>query len=112
MTSADSNILTETGLEADVLIGALGRMLLIRRFEECAQKLFTQGRLPGFVHLYIGQEAVAVGACTALRPEDLLVAACCSGDVSFTETDLHLHHNRLAYHQTICFWRIGSWQRC
>ncbi len=45
-------------------------MLLIRRFEERALKLFTAGRLPGFVHLYIGEEAVAVGACSALEPGD------------------------------------------
>ncbi len=70
----EPDVVAETGLEHDVLVGALGRMLLIRRFEERTQKLFTLGHLPGFVHLYIGQEAVAVGACTALRAEDRITS--------------------------------------
>lgn len=61
-------------LDADGLIQALGQMLLIRAFEERVQKLFTQGRLPGFVHLYIGQEAVAVGASVALREGDQITS--------------------------------------
>ncbi len=68
------NVLAETSLEPEVLVGALGRMLLIRHFEERTRKLFTLGRLPGFVHLYIGQEAVAVGACTALTADDRITS--------------------------------------
>jgi acetoin:2,6-dichlorophenolindophenol oxidoreductase subunit alpha len=71
---ATPDIRAETGLEAQVLIDALGRMLLIRHFEERTRKLFSAGRLPGFVHLYIGQEAVAVGACTALGPLDKITS--------------------------------------
>lgn len=69
-----ADVLSETGLDSAALIAALGRMLLIRRFEERTQKLFALGRLPGFVHLYIGQEAVAAGACTALGPDDKITS--------------------------------------
>ncbi|MBI5516380.1 MAG: pyruvate dehydrogenase (acetyl-transferring) E1 component subunit alpha [Deltaproteobacteria bacterium] len=48
-------------------------MLLIRRFEEAAAKAYSQGRIGGFLHLYIGQEASAVGALSALGPEDYIV---------------------------------------
>ena len=66
-------VLEETGLDLGAVKAALGRMLLIRHFEDQTRKLFTAGRLPGFVHLYIGQEAVAVGACTALEPLEQLL---------------------------------------
>lgn len=46
------------------------KMSLIRRFEERAEEAYGQGKIGGFLHLYIGEEAVAVGAMTALRPED------------------------------------------
>ena len=52
----------------------LQRMLLIRRFEERAVELYQAGKVRGFLHLYIGEEAVAVGAMEALRPEDAIVA--------------------------------------
>lgn len=50
-------------------------MLLIRRVEELAAKAYTQKKILGFCHLYIGQEAVAVGASAALRPSDTVVTA-------------------------------------
>ena len=46
------------------------RMARIRAFEREVQELFKHGKLPGFVHLYIGEEAVAVGACSALARRD------------------------------------------
>ncbi len=46
------------------------QMLRIRRFEETVNQLFLEGRMPGTLHLYIGQEACAVGVCEALRPDD------------------------------------------
>jgi acetoin:2,6-dichlorophenolindophenol oxidoreductase subunit alpha len=49
-------------------------MLLIRRFEERCNALFLQGRIPSTLHLYIGQEAVAVGVCAALRRDDYLTS--------------------------------------
>ncbi|HSE06848.1 MAG TPA: thiamine pyrophosphate-dependent enzyme, partial [Methylomirabilota bacterium] len=52
----------------------LRQMLLIRRFEEKAAELYSLGKIRGFLHLYIGEEAVAVGAMQALTPEDAIVA--------------------------------------
>jgi len=49
-------------------------MLRIRRFEEKCAELYSGGKIRGFLHLYIGEEAVAVGAMQALRPEDAVVA--------------------------------------
>jgi pyruvate dehydrogenase E1 component alpha subunit len=52
----------------------LREMLRIRRFEEKCAELYSAGRIRGFLHLYIGQEAVAVGALQALEPSDAIVA--------------------------------------
>jgi pyruvate dehydrogenase E1 component alpha subunit len=52
----------------------LHQMLRIRRFEEKAAELYTLMKIRGFLHLYIGEEAVAVGVCEALEPEDAVVA--------------------------------------
>jgi pyruvate dehydrogenase E1 component alpha subunit len=49
-------------------------MLKIRRFEERVSELFSNGLIPGFVHLYIGQEAVAVGVCANLVKDDYLTS--------------------------------------
>lgn len=49
------------------------QMFLIRRLEEEAARAYAQGKIGGFLHLYIGQEAVAVGSIAALRPEDYVV---------------------------------------
>jgi pyruvate dehydrogenase E1 component alpha subunit len=48
-------------------------MLLIRRVEEESARGYAEGKIGGFLHLYIGQEAVAVGATAALKPEDYVV---------------------------------------
>jgi pyruvate dehydrogenase E1 component alpha subunit len=53
----------------------LRRMILIRRFEERAGEAYAQGKIGGFCHLYIGQEAVATGTIAALRADDYLFAA-------------------------------------
>ena len=52
----------------------LREMLLIRRFEEKCIELYSAGEIHGFVHLYIGEEAVAVGVNQALTPEDNIVS--------------------------------------
>jgi len=52
----------------------LRQMLRIRRFEEKTAELYSLGKIRGFLHLYIGEEAVAVGALQALGPEDAVVA--------------------------------------
>ena len=50
-------------------------MFLIRRFEEKAAEAYTLGKIGGFLHLYIGEEAVAVGATSALRADDYVISA-------------------------------------
>jgi len=55
-----------------VLRTLLEQMLLLRRFEERAAELYTLGKIGGFCHLYIGQEAVAVGALSTLRKDDYI----------------------------------------
>jgi len=56
--------------EPATLLDLYERMLLIRRFEEEVERLFTRGRIHGTTHLCIGQEATAVGVCAALHAED------------------------------------------
>jgi pyruvate dehydrogenase E1 component alpha subunit len=53
----------------------LREMLLIRRFEEKAAEAYALGKIGGFCHLYIGQEAVAVGVSAALEPTDYVIAS-------------------------------------
>ena len=60
--------------EAPDLSGLYRRMLLIRRFEERVYHLFLQGEIPGTLHQYQGQEAVAVGVCDVLRPDDWITS--------------------------------------
>jgi len=50
------------------------QMLLIRRFEERCAQLYVEGKIGGFLHLYIGQEAVGVAAMSVMRPDDYLIA--------------------------------------
>ena len=58
----------------DHLVQQLRQMLLIRRFEEKSAELYTAEKIRGFLHLYIGEEAVAVGVMAALTAEDAVVA--------------------------------------
>jgi len=51
------------------------QMLVIRRMEEKAAEMYSVGKVGGFLHLYIGQEAVAVGAISVLRPDDYVIAS-------------------------------------
>jgi pyruvate dehydrogenase E1 component alpha subunit len=62
------------GSEAEHGLRFLREMLRIRRFEEKCAELYSGGKIRGFLHLYIGQEAVAVGAMAALGPDDAVVA--------------------------------------
>jgi pyruvate dehydrogenase E1 component alpha subunit len=62
-------------MDADQLRRMLRDMLLIRRFEEKAGEAYALGKIGGFCHLYIGQEAVAVGAMAALRPDDYVLTS-------------------------------------
>lgn len=49
-------------------------MYRIRQFESKLQQFFADGKIPGFVHLYLGEEAVAAGACAALEKEDYITS--------------------------------------
>ena len=62
------------GTEREHALSLLRQMLLIRRFEEKSAELYSAGKIRGFLHLYIGEEAVAVGAMQALGKEDAVVA--------------------------------------
>ena len=52
----------------------LKQMLLIRRFEEKAAEMYMRGKIGGFLHLYIGEEAMAVGSIPTLKPQDYIVS--------------------------------------
>ncbi len=64
-----------TSLDAALARRLLTDMLLIRRFEEKAAEAYALGKIGGFLHLYIGEEAVAVGATSVLRPDDYAISA-------------------------------------
>ena len=59
----------------DTLVKIFHQMLLIRRFEEKCAESYSLGKIGGFCHLYIGQEAVGVGAISALRPDDYVLTS-------------------------------------
>jgi len=61
-------------LNVEHAVALLRQMLLIRRFEEKSAELYTLGKIHGFLHLYIGEEAVAVGAMHALTADDEIVS--------------------------------------
>ncbi len=65
----------ETQLTTTELLNLYQKMLLIREFEEKAAQMYTQGKISGFTHLYIGQEAVAVGAISAILDHDYVITA-------------------------------------
>jgi len=58
----------------DKLLWIYERMRLIREFENRAAGLFAQGKVPGFVHLYAGEEAIAVGVCALLSDRDYITS--------------------------------------
>lgn len=62
------------GLDPDQLKHLYGEMVLLRRFETVAQAACRKGETPGFLHLYIGEEAVAVGVCAHLRRSDWITS--------------------------------------
>jgi acetoin:2,6-dichlorophenolindophenol oxidoreductase subunit alpha len=61
-------------IPVDVLRDLHSRMVRIRLFEETAGKLMEGGKLPGFLHLYVGQEACAAGVMANLRPDDVITS--------------------------------------
>jgi acetoin:2,6-dichlorophenolindophenol oxidoreductase subunit alpha len=67
---------TETRLpvERELALDMIERMLRIRAFETQANQLYLSAKMPGLTHLYIGEEAVAVGVCSALRRDDTITS--------------------------------------
>src|SRR5437588_1718603 len=61
--------------DRDTLVKVFHQMLLLRRFEEKCAETYSLGKIGGFCHLYIGQEAVGVGAISALRADDYVVTS-------------------------------------
>lgn len=73
--SAFSDHAINTSMDAEAKIELLTQMIRIRRFEERSLKAYQQGNIGGFLHLYIGQEAVAVGAVSLLGEHDHCITA-------------------------------------
>lgn len=60
-------------MDRESLIALYRQMLLIRVFEDRAAEMYAKAKIAGFLHLYNGQEAIAVGAVSALNPDDEIV---------------------------------------
>src|SRR5438132_13508032 len=67
--------LTLAGLTRTQLLEMHYQMALLRRFEEKSAEEYTRGNIGGFMHLYIGQEAVGVGSISTLRPDDKILSS-------------------------------------
>ena len=74
MSSVPKAETVNQGAEREHGLFLLREMLRIRRFEEKAAEVYSLGKIRGFLHLYIGEEAVAVGAMQALNAKDRIVA--------------------------------------
>ncbi|MGI6605200.1 MAG: pyruvate dehydrogenase (acetyl-transferring) E1 component subunit alpha [bacterium] len=61
-------------MDKEQLVSMLRMMIRIRKFETRVAELYAQGKIPGFVHLYIGEEAVATGTCANLRTDDFITS--------------------------------------
>jgi pyruvate dehydrogenase E1 component alpha subunit len=70
MQTQEQSVLTN-----DEMVRMYREMLLIRTFEERASEMYTRGKIGGFLHLYIGQEAVGVGFISAMRTDDYVIGA-------------------------------------
>ena len=74
MTIAADQTKANAGAAVEQWIRMYRRMVMIRLFEEQVNELYTRALMPGLAHLYVGQEAVAVGICEALRPDDYITS--------------------------------------
>src|SRR5260370_20067752 len=73
VTKQGGGVSTQT-LDKSQLLHMYEQMKTIREFEERAAKEFASGKVPGFVHLYAGEEAVAVGVCSHLTDDDYITS--------------------------------------
>jgi pyruvate dehydrogenase E1 component alpha subunit len=74
MATATAQSVNRTA-QSELELRMLRQMLLIRHFEEKAAEAYALGKIGGFCHLYIGQEAVAVGSLAALRDDDYVISS-------------------------------------
>jgi TPP-dependent pyruvate/acetoin dehydrogenase alpha subunit len=74
MTTASDPIRASVAVGAEKLLRMYRQMMAIRLFEENVNELYTRALMPGLAHLYIGEEAIAVGVCEALRREDYVTS--------------------------------------
>jgi pyruvate dehydrogenase E1 component alpha subunit len=73
LKAAQKNRLAD--IDRDTLIDIYHQMVLVRRFEEKSAEAYSAGKIGGFCHLYIGQEAVAIGAISAVRKDDYVLTS-------------------------------------
>src|SRR5713101_1559188 len=64
---------TQAALGRDHCLSLLRQMMRIRRFEEKCAELYSASKIRGFLHLYVGEEAVAAGVIAILQPDDAIV---------------------------------------
>src|SRR5271156_1791488 len=74
MTTTANPPEANTAIPTELLLRMYGQMVAIREFEEHANDLYLRALMPGLTHLYEGEEAVAVGICEALRPDDYITS--------------------------------------
>jgi acetoin:2,6-dichlorophenolindophenol oxidoreductase subunit alpha len=74
MTTASDQVRTVGNVGTEKLLRLYRQMMAIRLFEENVNELYTRALMPGLAHLYIGEEAVAVGVCEALRSDDYVTS--------------------------------------
>jgi TPP-dependent pyruvate/acetoin dehydrogenase alpha subunit len=74
MTTVTGTARAEPAIAAETLLHMYRQMLSIRLFEERVNDLYTRAVMPGLAHLYIGEEAVAVGVCETLRTDDYITS--------------------------------------
>ncbi len=73
-TSQKSGKRQAAALDRNLVLSLYRDMVLIREFELKAREVFRTGRMPGFIHVYIGEEAVAAGVCARLRTDDYVAS--------------------------------------
>jgi TPP-dependent pyruvate/acetoin dehydrogenase alpha subunit len=74
MTTVIDQSKSQLKIGAEQALRMYRQMVMIRLFEEQVNELYTRALMPGLAHLYIGEEAVAVGVCEALRPDDYITS--------------------------------------
>jgi acetoin:2,6-dichlorophenolindophenol oxidoreductase subunit alpha len=74
MSTATNRTAADAGIAVEQWIRMYRRMVAIRLFEEQVNELYTRALMPGLAHLYVGEEAVAVGICEALHSDDYITS--------------------------------------